>query len=62
MIAGPSGYKAAGGILDPGRCIFGCSGAIEVACELIFVPDSVALVALVVVAGESILVGWLTDL
>lgn len=61
-MVGPSGYAAAGGILDPGRCIVGCSGAIEVASELMFVPDSVALVALVAVAGESVLVGWLTDL
>lgn len=52
----------AGGILDPGRCMFGCSGAIEVASELRFVPEPVALFALAVVAGESVLVGWLTDL
>ncbi len=61
-IAGPSGYTAAGGIFDPGRCMFGCSGSIEVAWELMFVPEPVALVVLVVVAGESVLEGWLTDL
>jgi hypothetical protein len=61
-MAGLSGNAAAGVILDPGRCIDGCSGAIEVASELIFVPEPVALVALVVVAGESVRVGWLTDL
>ncbi len=59
-MAGPSEYTAAGGIFEPGRCILGCSGAIEVASELRFVPEPVALVALVAlvaVAGESVLVG-----
>ena len=40
--------------------MFGCSGAIDVASlELMLVTDSVVLA---VVAGESIGVGWLTDL
>lgn len=45
--------------MDPGRCTLGCSGAMEVASELMFVPEPAVLV---VVAGESSLTGWLTDL
>lgn len=38
--------------------MLGCSGAIEVASELMFVPEPAVLV---VVAGESSLTGWLTE-
>jgi hypothetical protein len=39
--------------------MLGCSGAIEVASELVLATDPVALL---VVAGEAVRVGWLTDL
>lgn len=46
------------GILVSGGWTLGCSGAIEVASELMLVADPVVLVAVVVVvAGESILEG-----
>ena len=53
-----SSTAAAGGILDPGRCMRGCSGAIEVPSELLFPRSSGAGFS---GSGVFFLVGWLTD-
>ena len=44
---------------EPGLCMLGCSGAMDVASELAFVALSVDVK---VEAGDTVRVGWLTDL
>jgi hypothetical protein len=55
----PSSTAAAGGSFEPGLCIVGCSGAMDVAFELVFVALAEEVNE---GTGDAVRVGWLVDL